>query len=176
MTKYVAFLRAINVGGNAVIKMEDLRKMFESFGVDNVATYIQSGNVIFESEEKDASTLEARIESQLEKSLGYKVPLFVRTMRELASITEKPPFQPKEKETVHVVFLRQSPDKKSAQTLMSFKSDADDFIVKGREAYNVRHDRDKSVFSNNWIEKTLGVTGTTRNLNTIQKIVNKYDK
>lgn len=176
MTKYIAFLRAINVGGNAVIKMDDLRRMFESFGLVNVQTYIQSGNVIFETDDEDTLTLETRIEGQLEKALGYKVPLFVRTMRELASIAEKPPFQPKEKETVHVVFMGRSPDKKSVQTLMSYKSEADDFLVKGREAYNLRHNKDKSMFSNNWVEKILGVTGTTRNLNTVQKIVNKYGK
>ena len=84
MTKYVAFLRAINVGGNAIIKMADLKQMFESAGLENVQTYIQSGNVIFESEEENIDALEKRIESQLEGAAGYKIHLFVRTMRELA--------------------------------------------------------------------------------------------
>lgn len=173
MEKYIAFLRAINVGGNAIIKMDDLRKMFESFDLQNVQTYIQTGNVIFESEDK-AFALEARIERQLEKALGYKVQLFVRTMREVVSIAKKPPFNPKDQETLHIVFLRAAPDKKSTQALLSLKSEADDFVVKGREAYNLRHDRDKSVFSNNFIEKTLGISGTTRNLTTIQKMVEKF--
>jgi uncharacterized protein (DUF1697 family) len=174
MNKYIAFLRAINVGGTSIIKMDDLRKMFESFGLVNVQTYIQSGNAIFESDEKDASALEGRIEHQLEKSLGKKTQLFVRTMREVETIAKQPPFHPKENETLHIVFLRSKPNKKSEQALMSFKSTADDFIVKGRDVYNLRRDKDASVFSNNFIEKTLGVSGTTRNLTTIQKIVEKY--
>jgi len=174
MVKYVAFLRAINVGGTRVIKMENLRRILESFGLDNVQTYIQSGNVIFESEESDASTLERQIERQLEEALGYKVQLFVRTMRETASIAEKPPFNPKADEVLHIVFLREAPKKKPGQDLMSLKSKADDFLIKGREAYNLRRDREKSVFSNQFIEKVLGVSGTTRNLTTIRRIVEKY--
>jgi uncharacterized protein (DUF1697 family) len=130
--------------------------------------------VIFESEETDASTLERRIEHQLEVALGYKVQLFVRTMREVASIAEKPPFDPKEDETLHIVFLREAPAKKLSQAFISYNSGADDFYIRGREVYNLRRDRDQSVFSNNFVEKILGIAGTTRNLTTIWKIVAKY--
>ena len=174
MNIYVAFLRAINVGGNTVIKMDVLRGQFEALGFTNVQTYIQSGNVIFETDEENASALEGQIERQLEKGLGKSIQLFVRTMREIESIAKKPAFDPKENETLHIVFLKSKPDKKAEQALMSFKSGADDFTIKGREVYNLRYDRDKSVFSNNFIEKTLGVSGTTRNLTTIRKIVDKY--
>ena len=71
MTKYVAFLRAINVGGHTIIKMTDLKKMFESCRLENVRVYIQSGNVIFESDENDATLLEKQIEGQLEKGQLY---------------------------------------------------------------------------------------------------------
>jgi uncharacterized protein (DUF1697 family) len=174
MNKYVAFLRAINVGGNTIVKMDVLRGLFESLRLANVQTYIQSGNVIFESDEEDASALEVRIERQLEKGLGKKIQVFVRTMREIESIAKKPLFDPKENEALHIVFLRSRPDKKSGQALASFINEADDFAVKGREVYNLRHDKEKSIFSNNLIEKTLGISGTTRNLTTVQKIVEKY--
>jgi len=170
--KFVAFLRAINVGGTKIIKMDDLKRMFESFGLANVQTYIQSGNVVFES--KASPTLETRIEAQLETTLGYRVETFVRDMDEVAGIAKKPPFEPKENETLHVVFLRQEPEKKAVQELLSHESKADSFLVHGREAYNLRHDRDASVFSNQFIEKILKLPGTTRNLNTIRKIVEKY--
>ncbi|NJC98767.1 MAG: hypothetical protein C3F07_05835 [Anaerolineales bacterium] len=176
MNKYVAFLRAINVGGNTVIKMDELRKMFELLGLDNVRTYIQSGNVIFESDEDDASALEERIERQLEEGLGKRIQLFVRTMREIMSIAEATPFHPKENETMHIVFLKSKPERKAAGALMSFKSKADDFAIRGREVYNLRRDRDNSVFSNNLVEKTLGMSGTTRNLTTLRKIVEKYSR
>jgi uncharacterized protein (DUF1697 family) len=175
MGKYVAFLRAINVGGHRIIKMEDLKRMFESFGLENVQTYIQSGNVIFESSKDDAASLETEIESQLEKAAGYKIQLFVRKMREVQSIANKSPFTARADETVFVAFLNQRPDKKAGQALMLFKSEADDFAVKGREVYNLRRDREKSVFSPNFIEKIFKAPATTRNLTTIKKITEKYE-
>jgi uncharacterized protein (DUF1697 family) len=171
--KYVAFLRAINVGGHAIIKMTDLKKMFESAGLENVQTYIQSGNVIFESEEK-ADSLAEQIERQLEKAAEYKIHLFVRTMREVRSIAQKSPFEAKAEEAVFVAFLDKKPDKKAQQAVLSLKSDVDEFAFRGRELYHLRRDREKSIVSNNFIEKTLKMAVTTRNLTTITKIVQKY--
>ena len=172
--KYVAFLRAINVGGHAIIKMADLKKMFESAGLENVQTYIQSGNVIFESGE-DEEALTKRIERQLEKAAEYKIHVFVRTMQEVQSIAEKAPFTPQADEIAYVTFLGKKPDRKSQQALLSFKSEADDFAFKGRELFNLRRDREKSIFSGNFVEKILKMPSTTRNLNTISKIVAKYN-
>lgn len=170
--KYVAFLRAVNVRGHASIKMEELRRMFESAGLQNVQTYIQSGNVIFEA--KGSADLKVRIEKQLEKDLGYKVEVFLRTMEEVTKIAEKSPFEPKGNETLHIVFLHEKPDQKAEHDLLTYKSKADDFAVKGREIYNLRYDRDKSVFSNNFVEKVIKASATTRNMTTIRKIVEKY--
>lgn len=174
MNKYVAFVRAINVGGTTIIKMTDLKRMFESFGLDNVQTYIQTGNVIFESPEKDASALEEQIERQLEDASGKRIQLFVRTIREVVAMVSVCPFHPKNGETVHVVVLDTKPTKISVETLMSLRSEADDFVVNGKQAYNLRRDRERSVFSNNFIEKILGVPGTTRNLTTMKKLAEKY--
>jgi uncharacterized protein (DUF1697 family) len=172
MNKHIAFLRAINVGGTSIIKMEDLKRMFESFGLANVQTYIATGNVIFET--KASTTLEAKLEGQLEKALGYKVEIFLRTMEDVTEIANKPPFKPQGSETLHVVLLHKNLDKGSEQKLLSLGSEADDFAVKNREVYNLRRDRDKSVFSNNFIEKILKTSATTRNWNTICKIAEKY--
>ena len=174
MTRYIAFLRAINVGGTTIIKMSDLKKMFESFGLENVETYIQTGNVIFESDERSASALEKRVERQLEQASGKRIRLFVRTMREVAGMLKKCPFDPKDGETVHVVILERKPAAKNVKALLAIRSEADDFAVKEKEAYHLRHDREKSVFSNSLMEKILAVPGTTRNLRTIQKIVEKF--
>ncbi len=174
MSKYIAFLRAINVGGTSIIKMTDLKKMFESFGLENVQTYIQTGNVIFESGEGNASKLEERIELQLEKAYGKRIQLFVRTMREVAAIADECPYDPKEGETAYVAVLQKKPDRKSEQTLLALCSNADDFIVKGKATYGLRRDRDKSIFSNALLEKILGVPATTRNLTTIKKLAEKY--
>ena len=171
--KYVVFLRAINVGGHAIIKMTDLKKMFESAGLANVQTYIQSGNVIFESVE-DEEPLTKQIERQLEKAAEYKIHVFVRTMRQVQSIADKSPFTPKTGETAYVTFLSKKPDKKSQQALLSFRSEADDFAFNGLELYNLRRDREKSIFSGSFVEKILKMPSTNRNLNTISKIVAKY--
>jgi uncharacterized protein (DUF1697 family) len=173
MKKYVAFLRAINVGGTTIIKMSDLRKMFESFGLQNVETYIQTGNVLFESDES-ASELEEQIERQLEKALGKRVRVFVRTRRDVQNMAENCPFEAKDGETVHVVILEKKPAPKNVDALLALRSDADDFAVKGTEVYNLRRDRDASVFSNNFVEKILSVAGTTRNLTVIKKMAEKY--
>lgn len=174
MSQYVAFLRGINLGRHKVIKMEDLRQMFESCGFLNVSTYINTGNVIFESDEK--ILLESKTEIQLEKSLGYKVEVFLRTMPEVTNIASHAPFTPKGDETVHVVFLRNALNKQTRGKLLSLKSEADDFEIIGKEVYNLRRDRGGTIFSNNFIEKIVKDSATTRNLTTVKKIAEKYDK
>ncbi|HKG53568.1 MAG TPA: DUF1697 domain-containing protein [Anaerolineales bacterium] len=110
MTKYIAFLRAINVGGHTIIKMTDRKQMFKSSGLGNVQTYIQSGNVIFESDEDDTPFLEG-IARQVESAWGYKTELFVRSIREVQSIVTKSPFTAKGDETLHIGFLKEKPDR-----------------------------------------------------------------
>ena len=174
MKRYIAFLRAINVGGTTIIKMSELKHMFVSFGLEHVETYIQTGNVIFDSDESRAPDLEKRIERQLADAWGKQIRLFLRTTREVAAMADSCPFAPQQGETVHVAILEKKPDKKSIDALLSLRSEADDFAVVGREVFNLRRDRDASIFSNNFIEKTLGVAGTTRNLTTIKKLAGRY--
>ena len=174
MKRYIAFLRAINVGGTTIIKMSDLKRMFESFGLENVETFIQTGNVIFDSDTSKASVLEKQIEDQLAETFGKRIRLFVRTTREVAAMVDACPFAPQDGEIAYVAILDQKPAKKSIDALLSFRSEADDFAVVGKEVFSLRRDREASVFSNNFIEKTLGVTGTTRNLTTIKKLAGKY--
>lgn len=174
MNKYIAFLRAINVGGTSIIKMSDLKKMFESFGLENVQTYIQTGNVIFESKEREPSVLEEQIERQLEQAWGKKIQLFVRTIREVATIVKTCPFDPKEGETVFVVILDEKPVKKNIDALLAYRNEFDDFAVKGKEAYHLRRSREKTMFVNRSVEQVIGVPGTSRNLTTLKKLAEKY--
>lgn len=90
--RYIAFLRGINVGGHTV-KMEHLRKLFEDLKLENVRSYIQSGNIFFESSEKDALKLREKIETHLEKELGFAVPTSLRTLEQLKSLLQKDPFK-----------------------------------------------------------------------------------
>jgi uncharacterized protein (DUF1697 family) len=174
LKRYIAFLRAVNVGGTTIIKMSDLKRTFESFGLENVETYIQTGNVIFDSDESKASIVEKQIEDELAAAFGKRIRLFVRTTREVAKMVEACPFIPKDGETVYIAILEKKPDLKSVDALLSLRSKADDFAVTGKEVFNLRRDRNDSIFSNNFVEKTLGVAGTTRNLTTIKKLAEKY--
>ena len=91
MPKYIAFLRAINVGGHTV-KMDHLSKLFEGLGFSSVETFIASGNVIFDTTAKNTATLEKKIAEHLEKSLGYPVDTFLRTIQEVGEIEKRSPF------------------------------------------------------------------------------------
>ncbi len=93
MIKYIAFLRAINVGGKNLIKMDELKKRFETMGFNNVRTYIQSGNVIFQSFTSDQNVLAKKIENLLQKNLSSVVLVFLRTVEELNAIVKFDPYQ-----------------------------------------------------------------------------------
>ena len=109
--KYVALLRAINVGGNAVIKMADLTKRVESLGLTDVSTYIQTGNVIFTSGESDSKVLEALLEKGIRDKFKYDVKVFVLTLSQLKKAAANNPFDPQslaEKQICHVMFLSEN--------------------------------------------------------------------
>jgi uncharacterized protein (DUF1697 family) len=177
MPRYIAFLRAINVGGHTV-KMDVLRRHFEAFGFSSVETFIASGNVIFESATKNTRTLEKQIEERLHAALSYEVTTFIRTEGELAAVARHQPFSParmKTAQALNVAFLAEPLDATAQKKLAALKTDIDDFHVQGREVYWLcRKKQSESTFSNVRLEKTLGRSSTIRGLNTIQKLAAKY--
>jgi uncharacterized protein (DUF1697 family) len=177
MTRYIAFLRAINVGGHTV-KMDALRAIFKSLGFSNVETFIASGNVIFESASKDNKSLESSIGKKLHEELDYEVAAFIRTDVELAAIADYKPFKKSELDLAiafNVAFLTDALDASSKKKLMTLKTDIDDFHVHGREIYWLcLKKQSESTFSNVLLEKTLGRQSTLRGINTVRKIVEKY--
>ena len=107
MTIYIALLRGINVGGHKIIKMADLKQAFESIGLKQVKTYIQSGNIVFKSEE-DITFLKERIQSEIKNVFGFDVPVMLRTHEEFINITKRCPYEVnslREGESIHVAFL-----------------------------------------------------------------------
>jgi len=174
MTKYVAFLRAINVGGHTV-KMDHLSKLFEALDFSNVETFIASGNVIFETTAKNAATLEKKIREHLEKSLGYPVDTFLRTIQEIADIEKCSPFTAKGKEdSVYVAFLHETPNAAATSALMALKNKANDFAILEREIYWLRLNKEDPLFLKNPLEKVLKLSATLRNMTTIRKMIEKY--
>jgi uncharacterized protein (DUF1697 family) len=164
---YVAFLRAINVGGHTV-KMERLKQIFEALPIKNVSTFIASGNVLFDTPAA-AIHLEASIELQLRKHLGYPVLTFIRTIPELQKVVALDPFAGEEG-TVYVAFLKTKPSLEAQRTLSAFNNDVDRFHVNGREAYWLaKAGFSGSTFTGAKLEKTLG-PATTRNITTVRKL------
>jgi uncharacterized protein (DUF1697 family) len=177
MTKHIAFLRAINVGGHTV-KMDALRQLFESLGFSNVETFIASGNVIFEAKAGNTKTLEKKIENCLKESLGYEVATFIRTDAEVAEIAQYKPFPQSQLDAagaLNIGFLADPLDDATTQKLPSLRTEIDDFHVHGREIYWLcKKKQSESKISNVTIEKALGVKATLRGVNTVKRLAEKY--
>ena len=176
MSRYIAFLRAINVGGHTV-KMDYLRQLFEAMDFTHVETFIASGNVIFDSNATNLVSLEKKIAKHLHKELGYEVATFIRTPIELAAIAAYQPF-PKavfEAAAFNIAFLGEAPSAVAVQKLLALKNAIDDFHVNGREVYWLcRVKQSDSKFSNVILEKTLGQAATFRGAKTISKMAAQY--
>ena len=177
MTRYFAFLRAINVGGH-LVKMDRLRKVFNSLGFSNVETFIASGNVIFDTASRSAERLESRIEEQLRKELGYDVATFIRSKAELIEIANHEPFSPSELATAHaldIVFLRKPLDERSRLALIALRTEIDDLKSYGREIYWLRRRKhSESTISNAAFGKVIGGPATVRGSNTVKRLMAKY--
>jgi uncharacterized protein (DUF1697 family) len=176
MPRTIAFLRAINVGGH-VVSMEKLRGLFESLGLGGVETFIASGNVIFDGG-RAGGALRKKIEAHLEKSLGYEVATFLRTDAEVAAIAGVQPFPAaafKAAKSLIVGFLDKPLTGAQEKRLMGFRSEVDDFRVRGAEIYWLATvGQGQSEFSNARMEKALGIRATLRGMNTVQRLAAKY--
>lgn len=178
MARFVALLRAINVGGRTV-KMARLRSIFEANGYENVSTFIASGNVIFDADTADAPALEERIEAELEHALGFEVGTFLRTPAQLTSIAALEPFADAgdEDANLYVTFLKEKPDRAGVDALMSYRTETDDFHVAGTEVWWRRIGRmSDSKFTGAALEKSVGGRGTARNITTVRKLAARCDE
>ncbi|HEX4955266.1 MAG TPA: DUF1697 domain-containing protein [Thermoanaerobaculia bacterium] len=177
MARYIAFLRAINVGGHNV-KMEQLRALFEGLGFNSVATFIASGNVIFETDSTGGLELEERIESHLKAALGYEVATFLRTPAEVAKVAqcETVPAAARAAATaLNVAFLKAPLASEGAVRLQSLRTEIDSFYLDGRELYWLcARKQSDSAFSNAVFEKALRIRATFRGLGTVAKLAAKY--
>lgn len=172
--KTIAFLRAINVGGHTV-KMDRLRAIFESVGLDAVETFIASGNVIFDSS-RALPPLEKKIAATLHAELGYEVETFLRTATVVKAIAEYQPFaSAADDDKLYIGFLHALPPPAAQQKLLAFSSSDEQFHFHDRELYwNLRHKFSDSKFAGPQLEKLLGVPMTMRNVTTVRKLAAKY--
>ncbi len=176
MLRFVAFLRGINVGGHIVTK-EKLKEAFSSIGFQNVSTYKQSGNVIFETDLANPQEIKDKIEEKLRKTLGYDVAVFVRMIPQLKRIIDLDPFegQTAEGASFLVTFLpTQFSTFPLVLPLTIPKSTAQVLSAKGTEVFSVTHGGGEGALPNSFLEKKLKLKASTRNMNIIREIVEKY--
>ncbi|WP_462412780.1 DUF1697 domain-containing protein [Neobacillus sp. Marseille-QA0830] len=171
MTVYITLLRGINVGGHHIIKMADLKGLLEGLGLQKVKTYIQSGNVLFESNQ-DAQSLRQSLEKEIQEAFGFPVPVVLRTQEELEQIISHCPFSTealKEGESVQVAFLAEEPSQDGIGQLKAYSNEKEQFSIKDNDVYLFfRHSfRDSKLAAK--LPK-LGVPATVRNWKTVIKL------
>jgi uncharacterized protein (DUF1697 family) len=171
---YIALLRGINVGGHKIIKMEQLRKEFEGLGFLNVATYVQSGNVVFGAPKETADDLPSKIEEMLLRRFNMSVPVIVRTAEEVDDVLRNNPFLKERGIDVgklHVTFLSLTPQKAAMKGLDAIAAGPDRFHCRGQEIYlHCPNGFGGTKLSINALEGVLAVGATTRNWNTVNKL------
>ena len=172
--KYAAFLRGINVGGKNKIKMEILREVCAALGFENVKTYINSGNIVFETVKADDKKLGDRIEKAIEQEFALKIRTMVRSRGEIEEIVENNPFngQFENDKDLHVFFLDEELPEEKCDLLLSNNSATEMFAVRGREIYcHLRVSVLDSLMGKDYIGKKLKVSATARNWRTVNKIL-----
>ncbi|QJD87280.1 DUF1697 domain-containing protein [Cohnella herbarum] len=178
MTIYIALIRGINVGGHNKVPMAELRKAYEAIGLNRVQTYIQSGNVLFESE-KSADTLRPMLEQAIAETFGISVTVAMRTAEQWERIVANCPYGKDgllEGESIQVTILTESPSPKAIAALEANKGDGtDEYFVHGLEIYFLfRRSVLDSKLANSM--NKLGNTATSRNMNTINKLAGLVGK
>lgn len=172
----ISLLRGINVGGNKKIKMADLRDLYASLGFKNTKTLLQSGNAVFKTDNTDMSDIQQTIEEGIQAKFGFEVTIILRTPAQLEAIIANHPFtdeQLKDPAKISIVYMDRIPDDEAINDLRDNNPGKEDIHAKGHELYLFYHDgKGKSKLDNGRIERTLKVTGTARNWNTTNKILN----
>jgi uncharacterized protein (DUF1697 family) len=167
-------LRGINVSGQKKITIGELQALFVDLGYTNVTTYIQSGNVVFQSSLTSASGLLGAIEKRIGEDLGLSVTVLIRTEDELADVVDSSPFLRRgaDPAKLHVTFLAEAPDRARLDGIDIQNVGRDEFRVLGREIYlNCPQGYGRSKLNNAFWERRLGVAATTRNWNTVTKLL-----
>ena len=173
-TTYIALLRGINVGGHRIIPMKTLRQLCQELGFDEVQTYIQSGNIIFNAEKTENFKLEIQLASAIRQQFGFEVPVVMLTAAELKLIVEKNPFLSEGNAYIShlaVTILAGVPETALAGKLSHVAFAPDRFEIVDRQVYlNIPGSYHKSKLTNQFFESGLQTTATTRNWKTMVKL------
>ena len=172
MTIYIAFLRGINVSGQKKIPMADLRKLLVKAGLKNVQTYIQSGNIVFQHSKENRFNLEEMIQNGIKEHFGFDVSVLVKTSVEIKSILDSCPFSQEKKEASYFTLLHDIPNDDLVNSTSKETYPNEEFIITRDCVYfysEVGYGNAKC--NNNFFERKLKVTATTRNYKTMLKLL-----
>jgi len=174
MPIYISMLRGINVGGHKRIKMDDLRKSFESLGFEQVKTYIQSGNIVFKAGKASSVALGKKIQARIVSDFGFSASVIVRTGTELGETIAANPFLTQrgiDHEKLHVTFLSDTPATPALKKLAEFTVAPDQSQCVGKEIflYLPNGFSASSLWKVPW-ERALAVVTTTRNWKTVNAL------
>lgn len=168
-------LRGINVGGQKKIRMADLRGLYESLGFEKVRSYIQSGNVVFETAIKDAEEISEKLELEIRKVYGFDVSVILRSVLEMKKIVGGNPFLKGEGidlSKLHIVFLKEKAGKIPKGDIDKVKGTGEEVAKSRCEIYLfLPNGYGRSKLNNNFFEKKLGIPATTRNMKTAKKLL-----
>lgn len=175
MITYIALLRGINVSGHKKIKMADLREMLQKTDFEDVQTYIQSGNVVFKSDDLNILSLEEKIKKGIAKTFGFDVPVLVKTRIDLINILKESPFtkaEDIEANKIYYVLLKNEAEQAVAANINQENYPNELFVITKNCVYlNCINGAGKAKLNNNVIERKLKVEATTRNHRTMQKLI-----
>ncbi|MGO3181214.1 MAG: DUF1697 domain-containing protein [Aequorivita sp.] len=170
MKTYIALLRGLNVGGHRILKMVDLKLLFESLGFEDVTTYIQSGNVIFSTDMEN--NLEHIISEEIEKLYGFEVPVLVQEVSEVETILAACPFSEDKKKASFFTLLNEKPSEDLVKEISKLEFPDEEFVITGKCVYFFSEKGYNIVKCNtNFFERKLKVAATTRNYQTMTKLV-----
>jgi uncharacterized protein (DUF1697 family) len=173
MTVFVSFLRGVNVGGHGRLNMTALKDAYVAVGLKDVQTLLQSGNVLFRSNLRDRDALAKRITQELERRFELEIDVIVRTLAEVRMIVERGPASPRlDPRKLHVMFLSSAPDARQQASLAEAHKGPETLEMRGPEIYlYYPNGVGRSKLSGAFIERKLDTSGTARNWNTLEKII-----
>jgi len=171
MTTWIALLRGVNVGGKT-LRMETLRETLAALGMEAVKTYIQSGNAVFRCSESDGNALRKHLEQGITENLEVVVSLLLRSPAELEALLSASSFELADVSSLYYTFLEKSPETGLTETLPSPQAGFDEFRIIGREIHlHCPGGYGRTVYSNQYFERKLKQIATTRNRNTVLKLL-----
>ncbi len=170
MPTYISILRGINVSGQKKIKMADLKKLYEDLGFENVKTYIQSGNVVFEYKELTHTELQKIIFDAIQIHYGFEVANLILSPTAIETALKKNPF--KDIDKMYFTFLAETPTKENIEKLYTYSFEEEYYELIDKVVYfHCPNGAGRAKMSNNFFENKLKVMATSRNLNTTKKLL-----